>query len=183
MLGASHSVGNPNAPIAVVEFSDLECPFCSRFHNALKSVQEKHPGKITYSFMHFPLSAHKHALRAARVAECANAAGKFAEAVDVIFANQDSLGKREWTWFMNGVSIPDTHSFARCLSDTTTPPMVREGLALGAKMKVAGTPTVFLNGWRYGGAPADTEIMRAVEDLLAGKKPYKGFPASALKAQ
>lgn len=182
LLPAGHFVGDPRAPITIVEFSDLECPFCRQFHGALRTVVDKHPGQVTYSFIHFPLAGHKHALRAAHAAECAGYAGKFAAALDVMFSHQDSLAASDWSWLMRETRMRDTTTFARCMADTTTPPRVKEGLALGSKMKIAGTPTVLLNGWRYTGMPADTELVRAVDDLLAGRKPYKGFPATALTA-
>jgi len=54
---------------------------------------------------------------------------------------------------------------------------VASGLALAAKEGINGTPTVILNGWRYGVPPSDTELVRAIGDILAGRRPYKGFPA------
>jgi protein-disulfide isomerase len=100
-----------------------------------------------------------------------------------MFANQDSLGNRDWSWLSRSLEIQSSLSFERCASDTTTPPIVRAGLAIGSELNVAGTPTVFLNGWRFAGMPSDTEINRAVEDLLSGKTPYKKFPSNAINAR
>jgi hypothetical protein len=66
------------------------------------------------------------------------------------------------------------------MADSSARPMVTAGLAMGRKFELIGTPLVLLNGWRYGVAPSDTELVRAIGDLLAGRKPYKDFPTSAL---
>jgi protein-disulfide isomerase len=181
-LPVARAVGPARAPITIVEFSDLECPFCARFQRSMQALRTKFPNKISYFFVHFPLPAHEHALAAARAAECANAVGRFPEAIDFLFANQDSLGKRSWGWFGQGAGVNDTVAFSRCVSDTLTPPAVLAGLDLGKQMNVSATPTVFINGWRYGVVPADSELARAVGDLLAGRRPYHGYPKAALTA-
>jgi protein-disulfide isomerase len=177
---AGRTMGDSQAPITILAFSDLQCPFCARFHAAVRRVQQKYPDRVRYSFVHYPLPMHPQALAAARAVECARASNRFAQAVDFVFANQDSLGKRDWSWFGRGAGVTDTARFRRCVADTTTVPIIREGLELGSKVAVRGTPTVLLNGWRYGGVPSDTELIRATDDLLAGRKPYRGFPESGL---
>lgn len=170
------TVGDSQAPVTILAFADLQCPFCARFHAAVRRVQREYPGRVRYSFVHYPLPMHPQALAAARAVECAKAADRFAEAIDFVFANQDSLGKQDWMWFGRGAGVTDTVQFRRCVADTTTAPIIRAGLELGTKVAVRGTPTVLLNGWRYAGVPSDTELVRATGDLLAGRKPYRGFP-------
>jgi len=53
---------------------------------------------------------------------------------------------------------------------------------MASRTGIRGTPTVFVQGWRYLGMPSDAEMIRAIRDLLAGKQPYKGFPKSAVAA-
>jgi protein-disulfide isomerase len=164
-----------------VEFSDLECPFCGHFHlKALAPLLAKHGNEVRVAYVHFPLDFHEEALDAARTVECAQNQGRFKEAVDFIFKNQKSLGKQPWSWFAQGATLGDTVAFNRCMADTSAMPLIASGKSLGTKMEVTGTPTVLLNGWRYAGAPSDTEITRAVEDLLAGRRPYKKFPEEGL---
>jgi protein-disulfide isomerase len=138
---------------------------------------------VSYSFIHYPLNGHTQARADAYAAYWANGDGRFEDAVNFILGHQDSLGKRPWEWFANGAGVRNANSFNRCMADSlTTPAAVRSGIELGKKIGVVGTPTVILNGWRYAGVPSDTELARAVDDLLAGRKPYKGFPAKALRA-
>jgi protein-disulfide isomerase len=138
---------------------------------------------VAIAFVHFPLDPHPQSHAAARVAECAGDAGHFSEAVDYVFAHQDSLGKKPWTWFALGAGLKDTLSFNGCMADTARFGRIRSGVALGNRIGISGTPSIILNGWRYGGVPQDSELVRAVGDLLAGKAPYNGYPRRALTSQ
>jgi len=180
MLPAARFIGDRDAPITIVEFMDLQCPFCRRFNSAVAAARATYPNQIATAFVHFPLAGHGQAHAAAHAVECAGTFGKFATTVDVLFENQPFLGKRPWSAFAAGAGVADTAAFAKCMADSTTSGNIDVGLALGKKIGITGTPTIFLNGWRYVGAPSDTELVRAVGDLLAGKRPYKGFPKEGL---
>lgn len=180
ILPAGRLSGSPQAPITIVEFTDLQCPFCRRFNGALRAARSKYPDQISVLAVHYPLSGHQHARPAARAVECAATFNKAFEAIDFIFEAQDSLGRKPWVWFATGAGITDTMRFSRCMADTTARPLVTAGLAMGKKLGLHATPTIIMNGWRYGNTPSDTELVRAVGDLLAHRKPYKDFPASAL---
>lgn len=89
-----HVFGNPNAPITIVEYSDYDCPFCSRFHPTLERVVQEFDGEVNWVYRHFPLSIHPNAAPAAEAAECvAELAGNdaFWSFSDGLFANQGSL--------------------------------------------------------------------------------------------
>ena len=74
--------------ITVVEYSDIDCPFCSRFHDTMKQVVEEYDGQVQWGYKHFPLtSLHPHATAKAVAAECAGAQGKFWEYTDGLFDN------------------------------------------------------------------------------------------------
>lgn len=172
--------GPSAAPIYVAEFSDFECPFCKQFHQSLRALERENPGKIAHVFAHFPSPRHKSARRAAIAAQCASSVGRLAEAIDVLFGYQDSLGTKQWPWFLAKMPTKDSLRVARCMQDSLTRSEIDASVALGQRMGVIGTPTIFLNGWRYPGAPQDSEFTRAVRDLLAGKKPYRAFPKEAI---
>lgn len=180
MLDSARFLGERNAPITVIEFTDFECPFCRRFHKALTTARAKYPSQLAVAIVHFPLPGHDHARPAARAAECAAAQGRFTQAVDILFESQDSLGHKTWTSFAKQFGVADTVAFGECMADSTSDRMIRAGLALGQSDDVNATPTVLLNGWRFGMTPTDTEFVRAIGDIIAGRKPYKGFPARAL---
>lgn len=78
-----HVRGDMNAPLTIVEYSDLECPFCKRFHTTMQQVMQEYAGKVKWVYRHFPLEQlHSKAPKEAEAAECAAEQGKFWEFVD-----------------------------------------------------------------------------------------------------
>ena len=92
-------IGDPDAPITIIEFSDFQCPFCARFHiQTLPSIMEEYidQGKVNLVFRDFPIqSIHPNALPAAVAAECANEQSKFKEMHDVLFEKQNEWNRQE----------------------------------------------------------------------------------------
>lgn len=88
-----HILGDPKAPIKLIEFSDLQCPYCSRFHPTLQQIVKEYSGKVAWIYRHFPLeSIHPYAREAAIGSECAAELGgndKFWAYVDAIFKDQE----------------------------------------------------------------------------------------------
>lgn len=91
-----HIQGNPDAKLSIVEYSDFECPFCSRFHPTLAKIVDDFPDDVNWVYRHFPLtSIHSRARGAAIASECvANLLGNdaFWSFADAMFANQSRLG-------------------------------------------------------------------------------------------
>ncbi|MEK0346606.1 MAG: thioredoxin domain-containing protein, partial [Nitrosopumilus sp.] len=92
-------IGNPDAPITIIEFSDFQCPFCARFYTqTLPLIHEEYieQGKVKLVFRDFPIqSIHPNALPASVAAECANEQGKFKEMHDTLFENQNEWSRQE----------------------------------------------------------------------------------------
>jgi protein-disulfide isomerase len=164
-------VGGADAPVMIVEFSDLECPFCRKFHEVLEGTRRSFGDSVAYTFVHYPLPGHQNAYPAARAAECANSQGRFHSFVTAIFAGQDSLGKKTWSAYAREAMVPDSTAFATCVADTTRVDRIDRGRALGALLKVRGTPTVIVNGWQFPTPPSDSQMRRIVMNVLRGKKP------------
>lgn len=80
--------GNPDAPLTLVEYSDLQCPACAAYAPIIKQLVEKHDGKLRLVYRHFPLDQHVHAKKAAYAAEAAHKQGKFFEYQDLLFDTQ-----------------------------------------------------------------------------------------------
>jgi protein-disulfide isomerase len=150
--GNANVLGNPKAKIQIVEFSDFQCPFCSRVGEPLKEVA-KHYGKdIAIVFKNFPLSFHKEAMPAAQAALCAKKEGKFWEMHDHLFANQKSLkdlttdGFAEWA---KTVGVKDIDAFKKCVDSGETKAQVDADMAEARKAGVRGTPTLYINGRKF----------------------------------
>lgn len=181
LLPAARILGSDTAPIMVVEITDFQCPYCKRFNDVLHVVQQRLPSKVAVAVVHFPLPSHSKARSAAQAVECAARFGRTQEMIDQLFMRQDSLGLKPWSRYALDAGISDSASFGRCLGDSTSLKLVDRGLAIGSEINVMGTPTVFLNGWRYGIPPSDSEMIRAVNDILEGRIPYATFPRSGLR--
>lgn len=162
---------SPNAPVVVLEFADLECPACRAFYNRLNQTAADMHVNVGVEMVHFPLSIHRFARPAARAMECANAQGAAPKFVDVAYAKQDSFGLKSWSSYAKEAGVPDLSAFEACAQDTSRVVRIEEGLRLGESMKVLGTPTVIINGWRFPGVPTDTQLRSTIAALNAGKAP------------
>lgn len=169
VLSAGVRIGDPSAPVTIAAFSDFECPFCRRFHDDLTRLKARHGDRMSFVFVHFPLERHRFARPAARAAECAQRAGRFGPFLDVVFAQQDSLGLKPWGRYAHDAGIADTAFIQRCATDTAHVARIEAGVELGARVGIPGTPTIMVNGWRLPGVPAEERLSEVVSDLLAGK--------------
>lgn len=79
-----HRIGPWEAAVTILEWGDYECPFCRRLDPGIRAVLREHPRSVALVYRHFPMSYHEHAYRAARLAECAAALGRFAEAHEAL---------------------------------------------------------------------------------------------------
>jgi protein-disulfide isomerase len=171
IVDAGVVTGTLSAPIKVIEFGDLECPYCQKFHSLLGELRAELKDELAFVFVHFPLPNHRFAAPAAEAVECAGQQGRAAKYIDAIFGMQDSLGARPWTRFAQDAGVIDTIEFKSCMSDTTTAARVVAGRTFAQELAVLGTPTVLVNGWRFPGMPSPTDFRRVIRDLVAGVTP------------
>ncbi len=162
-------LGPATARVQIVEFADLECPYCKAFHASFRAAQQQFPNKVALVFLHFPLDNHRFARPAALALECAATAGQFDSFLDLVFAKQDSLGLKSWTSYAKEAGVLDSAAFARCITRAAVLRRVEEGRTLGDSIGVRNTPTIIVNGWRYPRAPAPSTLPRIVSALLEGK--------------
>jgi protein-disulfide isomerase len=174
VLGDAPRVGDPNAPITIVEFTDYQCPFCSRhfLETYPQLIQEYiEAGVVQYVIKDFPLnSIHPQAAKAAEAARCAGDQGAYMEMHDVLFERQS-----EW-----GVSNPipvfaayateldlDTDEFIQCLESNKYQPAVSADLQQGVELGVTGTPAFFINGYPLSGAQPFNVFQQGITSLLS----------------
>lgn len=164
-----HVLGNPNAKVAVIEYSDFECPFCGRmFKETLPKLKENFikSGEAKFIYRHFPLrSIHQNAQKAAEASECASEQGKFWEYHDMIFQRQNSLGVDSFKLWAKELGL-NANQFNSCLDSGKYASRIdvdyNEGLALG----VNGTPATFVNGNLISGAVPFEEFDRVIKEEL-----------------
>ena len=166
-------IGDPNAPITIIEFSDFQCPFCARFHvQTLPSIYEEYieQGKVKLVFRDFPIqNIHPNALPAAVAAECANEQGKFKDMHDILFETQSQWNKIEtvaalslFSQYASDMQM-DQEKFESCIASGKYIEEIRKDLEDGRDYGVSGTPGFFVGNDEIG----------YVE--LKGAQPFESF--------
>lgn len=144
---SSYILGDPKAPVTIVEFSDMQCPYCARFHPGVKEVVAAYPGQVKVIFKHYPLGFHKMARPAVKAALAAGVQGKFYEMVEKLMANNTSLSAEKFEELAQELKL-NVVQFKKDLKegDAKWEKVIAEDVALAEKSGVRGTPTYFLNG-------------------------------------
>jgi protein-disulfide isomerase len=139
--------GNKDAKVTIVEFVDLQCPFCARFHPAIEEVLKVYPNDVRYVAKHFPLSFHQEAKPAAKAALAAGEQGKFYEMMDLILKNNANLNAQRYLDFAKELKL-NLEKFEKDLreKDEQWEQKINTDMQLGANSDVRGTPTFYLNG-------------------------------------
>jgi protein-disulfide isomerase len=151
-----HINGAAEAPIALLEYGDFECPACGMAHPVVKASQEQLGDSLCFAFRNFPLTTvHPHSEHAAEAAEAGGAQGNFWEMHDTLFENQNALDDQSLFEYAAALEL-DAERLIREVRNQTYQPRVREDFKAGVRAGVNGTPTFFINGARYDG-PRDFE--------------------------
>lgn len=159
------SRGPKDAPVTIVEFSDFECPYCSRANEALTKVEETYGDKVRIVFRDYPLPFHPNAKKAAEAGHCAAEQGKFWELHDKMFANQKALGVDELKGYAKDAGV-DSAKFDACLDDGKMAEAVAKNQAAGEEAGVSGTPAFFINGKMLAGALPFEEFQKVIDSEL-----------------
>jgi protein-disulfide isomerase len=168
--GNGPSVGPKTAPIQIVEFSDFQCPFCSRVVPTVKQIEEKYAGKVRITFRNYPLPFHNNAQLAAEAAMAANAQGKFWPMHDKLFGNQQALDRASLEKYAGEIGLNvsqfksdlDGHKYQQSVSADVA---YANGLPGGGM----GTPTFFINGHKIPGAVPFEQFAQIIDGELKKK--------------
>jgi protein-disulfide isomerase/uncharacterized membrane protein len=175
-VDSAPSIGDENAPIQIVEFSDFECPYCGRLRTTLEELRALYPEILRVRYMNYPLntdcnshvngSLHDNACIAARAAVCAQEQGQFWPMHDLMFDNNTHLERDSLIGFAGRIGI-DVGAFEFCLDGRASAERVaaETDAAFAAVEAVGldgiGTPFFFLNGLLLRGAKP-TEVIEAL---------------------
>ncbi len=146
-LTGSPFLGPEKAPVTIVEFSDFECPYCSKTVALNEALLAKYPTQVKIVFKQFPLSFHKQAQPAALAALAAHHQGKFWQYHDLLFENQKALSEAGYVEAAKKVGL-DVQKFNSDRNSPGTRQQLEYDINEGRKAGVRGTPTLFLNGRR-----------------------------------
>jgi protein-disulfide isomerase len=160
-------LGDEDAPITIVEFSDFECPFCSRFRaDTFDQILADYGDEVQIVYRDFPLTQiHPHAQQSAEAAECADDQGAFWDYHDLLFANQTALDTESLIGYAEELGL-DVEEFTQCVESGEHTDEVLADLNEGRSYGVSGTPTFFINGVRLVGAQPYAAFQQVIEQEL-----------------
>lgn len=169
------SIGAADAPVVLVEFTDFQCPYCSRhFNETYPQIVANYvdAGLVRYVFMDFPLtSIHPQAQLAAEAARCAADQDAYIEMHGLLFSRQNAWSGRGdaadvFTGFAGELGL-DKAAFSDCLLSGRHSEAVQADVARGESLGVNGTPAFLLNGHFISGAQPYSVFQGAIDNLLA----------------
>ena len=152
------------SPVAIVEFSDYECPFCRQQHLSLTPIVND-PRLGGVAFRHLPLAIHKNARGAALSVICAEEQGRFRELHDQLFRTDAWIADSNWTREAVAAGVGDTIAFRTCRISEKAVARLQEDMQLARELNVAGTPSFLYASGFYEGILSDTTILRIASRL------------------
>ena len=158
--------GPEDAPVTIIEFSDFQCPFCSRFFaQTYPQIKQEYEGQVRFVYRDFPLtSLHENAQKAGEAAECADEQGKFWEYHDTLFTSQ-ALDLASLKSHASQLGL-DTAAFDQCLDGGKYTEEVQKDYQEGISYGVTGTPAFFINGLSIIGAQPYANFKAAIDAAL-----------------
>jgi protein-disulfide isomerase len=162
-------LGSPAARVAIVEFSDFQCPYCERFHQDTFAQLKKayvDTGKVQYTTRSFPLLMHPLARDAAIAAHCAGKQDAYWKMREGLFNQQSRLGPDLYRELSANLKLDDA-AFTSCLKDPASAREVDADLAFGQSVGVRGTPSFFVGRIENG------QLVDAMS--ISGAKPFPVF--------
>lgn len=171
-LSKTAYIGNPKAPVVIVEFADFECPFCNLARGIVGPVLKAHEGDVVFYFKQFPLSFHVNAEKASRAVIAAGRQDRFWQMYDLLFDNQKQLSDQKILQLAQTLGL-NMDRFASDWADPAVAQQVQDEKKEGEKAGVDSTPTFYINGRRYLGEKTPEAFSIAVSDALKAAKAQK----------
>jgi len=171
-------MGNKNAKVTIIEFSDYQCPFCRTFwKDTLSQIKKEYidTGKVKFVYRDYPLSFHPMAQSSAQAAECAEEQGRYWEIHDKIFGEQEKKGQGTVSYTLDELKRwaseigLDVSKFNQCLDSGKYKAEVEKDFADGTAAGVSGTPSTFINGRLVVGAQPFSAFKAIIEEELKKK--------------
>lgn len=160
------SKGPADAAVTIIEFSDFQCPYCSRALPVLQEVMDRYPDDVRLVYRHLPLDGiHPRARVAAEASLCAEDQGKFWEYHDVLFANNRALSDEDLRGNAETIGL-DVDAFVQCMTEERFAVKVEADLEAGRAVGLSGTPAFFVNGLLLSGARPVEDFVQLIDSEL-----------------
>ena len=158
-------LGDPNAPVTIVEFSDFHCPYCGRFvKETLHPLMDAYQGKVKLVFRNYPILGNGSIL-AALASICARDQGKFWEFHDLVFADQQDLTREAFVKYAGEMNL-DVDKFSKCFDQQDHMDEIQANFSYAQNKGITGTPTFFINGQYVSGAQPYTVFADTIDKAL-----------------
>jgi protein-disulfide isomerase len=163
------TLGNPEAPVQVVVYTDFQCEFCKDFHQSLSKALVEYGDQIAVTYRHLPLSFHTQAPLAALASQCAHAQGAFAAYSDKLFEEQAVWGNSTGSaWFRNQAQVLKLNAkdFNTCMNSKTYAEKIAHDAFSAEEFALSGTPSTFVNTTLLSGAVDYATLKRVINQSL-----------------
>ncbi len=157
--------GPKTAKVTIVEFSDFQCPFCSRVEPTLQQIAKTYGDDVRLVWRNEPLPFHDHAIEAAEAAMAADAQGKFWPMHDKLFANQQALDRPSLDKYAQDVGL-DMGKYKAAMEGHTYLEKIQDDAKVGSAAGATGTPAFFINGQYLFGSQPFGELKRIIDAEL-----------------
>ncbi len=174
-LGEDYRKGGDNASVVLMEFADFQCPACKSVSGVLEEIHREFGEKVLVVYRNYPLDQscnsaiqhkmHEHACQASVIARCAGQYGKFWAFHDLAYANQEDISDANIKDWGKKVGLTQ-EQIDSCWSNKDLLDKVKDDIALGNKLNIDSTPTVYINGRKVLGGRGLTELKSQIEQLL-----------------
>lgn len=158
--------------VQLIEFIDLECPFCARYHSTIDSIAVLLADSVQIRYVNLPIEGHRFAPSGGGAVECAFARGIGEQFVSTVFRLQDSIGFLTWPVLAKRAGLLDTAGFQACVDDPHTRKKVDSAVEVAKLLEVRGTPSVLLDGQRYDRPPKLDRLLSDIRRISrSGERP------------
>jgi protein-disulfide isomerase len=183
-VGDAPVKGSADALVTIIEFSDFQCPFCSRVEGTMKQVVETYGKDVRVAFKQNPLPFHNNAAIAAEASLAAHDQGKFWEMHEKLFANQNALEKDKLEGYAKELGL-NAAKFKDSLESNKHKATIDADMKLARDLGASGTPSFFINGRSLRGAQPFDAFKTLIDEELAKAKQLaaSGTPKSQLYAK
>lgn len=163
-------LGRKEAPVTIVEFIDIQCPFCARFHPLVVEAVNAFPDKVRAVVKNYPLPFHQQAIPAAKAALAAAEQAKYWEMLDGLLKNNSKLNEKEFDALAKSPGL-NINKFRKDYKDKDAQwqERIQKDIALGGKVEVKGTPTIYINGRKTKARTIDG-LKSEIESILNAPK-------------
>ncbi len=157
--------GDASAPVTIIEYTDFQCPFCSRVQPTINAVLEQYGGSVRHVFKQLPLPMHAQAKLGAEAALCAGDQGQFWEMHDWLFANKNSINRDALS--AQGATLGlDVGEFNGCIDAQKYIGQIDEDIKEANSFGITGTPGFLINGRVLRGAVPLEQFQAVINEEL-----------------